>query len=159
LILNLLLNITDKLVKYKTPILFEKSTIFKKIDDIKSQLSSILSAFQVKYNKDLENVSDGDTIEKMVDLEEEDEQITKNKVYSNWTENDVENWMISKKINENIGNALKPCDGKLLYEFYLMKSKTPDYFNESILTGNTTFSLRDYAIFSKEINDLFSQNF
>ena len=116
----------------------------------------ILLAFNAKYQTDID-VSDGDQLIQNtgVNLMLNDESLIKNTVYSDWTERDVQNWFTNKKIHANIVDALQPCDGKLLYEFYLMKNRTPDFFNESILADKSSFSLRDYAIFSKEINSLF----
>ena len=80
-----------------------------------------------------------------------------NEIINNWTEEHVENWLNEKNISKKIGDLIRPCDGKLLYEFYLMKKETPDYFTQSLpfLDSDNEFSMRDYALFSKELNRLF----
>lgn len=135
-------------MKFKTSIFIGKSTFDKNFVELNNQLKSIKSIYdeRLKPNEyDLESEK----------IELECLKIHENEVYNNWTEIDVDNWILEKEIHPCIGDALRHSDGKMLYEFFQMKKDAPSFFHESFLTENSTFTLRDYAIFSREINALF----
>ena len=74
-----------------------------------------------------------------------------------WTEGDVEKWLADKKIHPNIELHLKPCDGHLLYEFYLIKKESPDFFCRSLAISKSHFKpvyIRDIAVFSLELKKI-----
>ncbi len=137
-------------MKFKTSIFIGKSTFDKNFVELNNQLKSIkiIHDERLKPNEyDLESDK----------IELECLKIHENEVFNNWTERDVDNWILEKEIHPSIGNALRPSDGKILYEFFLMKKDAPSFFHESFLAENSTFTLRDYAIFSREINALFKR--
>ena len=77
----------------------------------------------------------------------------------NWSESDVEKWFLEKKIHSNIELHCKPCNGQLLYEFYLIKVESPDFFYRSLAinkNNNKPVLIRDVAIFSLELKKIFS---
>ena len=76
-----------------------------------------------------------------------------------WSEVEVENWLNEKRIHPNIEHHLKPCDGSLLYEFYLIKKEAPDFFYRSLAINKNNFKpvlIRDVAVFSLELKKIFS---
>lgn len=78
----------------------------------------------------------------------------------NWSEQNVQNWFIEKGLtmHKSIVENFKKCDGKLLYEFYLIKKEAPIFFYEKMFsTCNEQFPLKDYTYFSKELKDLFEK--
>jgi hypothetical protein len=131
----------------------EKKSFATNFEELNRQLNSISIAFKEKFEK-FDNVLDQDFEE---DIHFEKINILDNEVYMRWTEKDVDNWILEKKINQCIADALRPSDGKLLYEIFLMKSRAPIFVHDSFLTQTSTFTLRDYAVFSKEINTLFKK--
>jgi hypothetical protein len=80
------------------------------------------------------------------------------KLAINWTELDVEKWIFEKNIQSSILNNIRPCDGKLLYELFSIKTQVPEYFKESLMANQNVadqFSLRDYVVFVNELKNLF----
>ena len=76
----------------------------------------------------------------------------------NWSEADVEKWCMEKKIHPNIELHLKPCNGQLLYEFFLIKIESPDFFYRSLAINKSNSKpvlIRDVAIFSLELKKIF----
>jgi hypothetical protein len=131
----------------------EKKSFATNFEELNKQLNSISIAFKEKF-ENFDDVLDQDLEE---DIDFENINILENEVYMRWTEKDVDSWILEKKINPCIADALRPSDGKMLYEIFLMKSRAPIFVHESFLTQTSTFTLRDYAIFSKEINTLFKK--
>ena len=76
-----------------------------------------------------------------------------------WTESEVEKWLLEKGIHPNIELHLKPCDGQLLYEFYLIKKESPDFFYRSLAINKSNCKpvmIRDVAVFSLELKKVVS---
>ncbi len=76
-----------------------------------------------------------------------------------WSEVEVEKWCKEKLIHPNIENHLKPCNGKLLYEFFLIKNESPDFFYRQIAINKSSTKpvlIRDIAIFTLELKKIFS---
>ena len=78
----------------------------------------------------------------------------------NWSEIEVENWCKEKSIHPNIENHLKPCNGKLLYEFFLIKNESPDFFYRQLaiskMSSTKPVMIRDLAIFTLELKKIFN---
>lgn len=76
----------------------------------------------------------------------------------NWTETQVQKWFIEKKIDQTIIKNISPCDGRVLYELFIIKNETPEFFYKSIGFANNSFkntNLRDIAHFSYELKKIF----
>lgn len=76
----------------------------------------------------------------------------------NWTETQVQKWFIEKKIDQSIIKNISPCDGRVLYELFMIKNETPEFFYKSIGYVNNSFknsNLRDIAHFSYELKKIF----
>ena len=89
---------------------------------------------------------------------EEVSKMTKN-LPLNWSEIDVEKWILEKNIQSSILNNIRPCNGKLLFELFSIKNQAPIFFKEILMANHDTadqFSLRDYAVFFNELKNLFS---
>jgi hypothetical protein len=69
----------------------------------------------------------------------------------------VKQWLEEKDIHTSIVNSILPCNGKLLYEIYMIKKEAPNYFYSSIIKEEEEEvpSFRDMAIFSHELRQLF----
>jgi len=77
----------------------------------------------------------------------------------NWNESDVVSWCKEKGIHPNIEHHISPCTGLLLYEFFLIKNESPDFFYRSLaINKNNTkpVMIRDLAIFSLELKKIFN---
>ncbi len=77
----------------------------------------------------------------------------------NWSEIDVEKWILEKNIQSSILNNIQPCNGKLLFELFSIKNQAPVFFKEFLMANHDIadqFSLRDYAVFFNELKNLFS---
>ena len=74
----------------------------------------------------------------------------------NWSESQVYQWFVDKNIESSIMKPLWPCDGQMLYEFYLIKNETPDFFYKSLSNWIWGPTLRDITHFSIELKRLFS---
>jgi len=140
-----------KLLKNKTTIFIGKKTFNTNFVELNNQLNSIENDYKEKF-KINDPVLES---KKQDDVELENFKIHENEVYTKWTEKDVDDWLLEKKIHPCILDALRPSNGKILYEIFLMKTKASSFFYESLLTKNPTLALRDYAVFSNEINTLF----
>ena len=74
-----------------------------------------------------------------------------------WNEAQVSTWLRKKQIHANIVRLIEPCDGQLLYELFVIKRESPDFFYKSLsLNINWPTVLRDLAIFSLDLKRLFS---
>ncbi len=73
-----------------------------------------------------------------------------------WTHDDVEKWFVEKNLNLAILNDLRPCDGNLLRQLFIMSITAPEFFYHSI-SSKKELSLRDAAMFSCELAFLFNQ--
>jgi hypothetical protein len=77
----------------------------------------------------------------------------------NWNESEVISWCKDKGIHPNIEHHISPCTGLLLYEFFLIKNESPDFFYRSLaINKNNTkpVMIRDLAIFSLELKKIFN---
>jgi len=133
--------------------------------DLKSKIVNIHEDYKKKFgivdkkdDKKKKKYTDLDKVEELMkqDLDKYN-NLSLNEIISSWTEDHVETWLNEKNISKSIGDLIRPCDGKLLYEFYLMKKETPEYFTQSLpfFDSDNDFSMRDFALFSKELNRLF----
>jgi hypothetical protein len=77
----------------------------------------------------------------------------------NWTESQVHKWFMEKRIEASIVKNISPCDGRVLYELFLIKHETPEFFYKSLGYVNNSFNkgptLRDIALFSYELKKIF----
>jgi hypothetical protein len=73
---------------------------------------------------------------------------------SSWNQEQVENWIREKTFSELIVKNVCPCDGSLLEQYYIMSQSTPEFFFKS-LNPNGQVSLRECALFAKELKILF----
>jgi hypothetical protein len=74
-----------------------------------------------------------------------------------WTEECVENWFNTQKLNIKILEELRPCDGKLLKQLFVMSKTAPEFFYHA-LCSKSALSLRDTAMFASELTALFDNN-
>lgn len=74
---------------------------------------------------------------------------------TDWTENDVDKWLMEKKFNSFIIESIRPSDGKLLYSMFKMFETAPESFYSS-LNRNGHITLRELVYFSTELKNLFS---
>jgi hypothetical protein len=81
-----------------------------------------------------------------------------NKTEYKWTEKDVEEWLKKIDVHPSIVANIKPCDGKILCELYLIKIESPEFFYRSLSANfvRKPVLLRDLAIFSNELRKIFS---
>lgn len=72
-----------------------------------------------------------------------------------WDEINVEKWL-----NENdlkvVYDALKPLNGKVLYQMYQLQTYTPEFFFKS-LTKTENVDIKSVAFFSSLLKDLFDE--
>jgi hypothetical protein len=81
-----------------------------------------------------------------------------NKTEYKWTEKEVEEWLKKIDLHPSIVANIKPCDGKILFELYLIKKESPEFFYRSLSANfvRKPVLLRDLAIFSNELRKIFS---
>lgn len=79
-----------------------------------------------------------------------------------WNGAQVKEWFNEKDIHSSIIDSIVPCNGKLLYEIYMIKKEAPEYFYSSFASSRSELgeeaSFRDMAIFSYELRNLFENN-
>jgi hypothetical protein len=76
-----------------------------------------------------------------------------------WNEADVEAWLSEKCIHPSLVKNLKPCNGKILYQMYLMLKQVPEFFYTSMRSdADNKISLRDLALFSYELSSIFKED-
>ena len=75
-----------------------------------------------------------------------------------WSESDAEKWLKQTDTHPNILANIRPCDGKILYELFLIKRDSPDFFYRSLSANflRRPVFLRDLAAFSNELRRLFT---
>ena len=105
-----------------------------------------------------ENIKFKTAVDKTLNTNQ-DTNISQNKTTKilKWTEADVEKWFTENNIHPNIEFHLKPCDGQLLYEYYLIQKETPDFFRRTLSTGMSNFKpvlIKDIAVFSLELKKI-----
>ena len=66
--------------------------------------------------------------------------------------NDVEEWFRNENLNMDIFNHLKPCDGEILKQYFLLKSNAPEYFYRTL---EKIVDLRSALLFSSKLSKLF----
>lgn len=64
-----------------------------------------------------------------------------------WSETEVEEWLAQKKINSEIVNNVKPCNGVILQQLHEMMNRAPEFFYSSITSGKA-LPTRDVAVFT-----------
>ena len=69
------------------------------------------------------------------------------------SEKDVEEWFRLENLSINIYNLLKPCNGEILKEYFLLKSNAPDYYYRTL---EKTSDLRSALLFSSKLNNIFA---
>jgi hypothetical protein len=69
---------------------------------------------------------------------------------SDWTETDVDNWFLEKKILYSIKQNISPCDGNVLGQLYKMSVDVPEFFY-SCLRNDTKANLKDLAFFANQL--------
>ena len=75
-----------------------------------------------------------------------------------WKEEDVDSWLTEKKFSRALIENIKPCNGKILYQLYLMCKTAPEFFYCTLRTdSNNKINLKDLAFFSYELNNLFNE--
>jgi hypothetical protein len=80
--------------------------------------------------------------------------VEKNNEVSGWSEVQVAQWFEEKGFNALMLASVMPCDGGLLEQYYLMSQSVPEFFFKS-LNPNGAVSLRECALFAKELRLLF----
>lgn len=116
------------------------------------ELSAIKPTKKIKKQKTKENTATHE--EKKDDKKGSSTTNTTEAKIINWEENVVEQWFKDKNINISIFNDLKPCNGKILNQLLKMMKTAPEFFY-CALTKNTQINLRDVAIFTYELEQLF----
>jgi hypothetical protein len=81
-----------------------------------------------------------------------------NEAIENWSESDVEKWLDEKKIHRVICENVKPSDGKILSQLYLMQNSAPEFFYSSISSNDKKLATREVALFAYELKKLFAKN-
>lgn len=71
----------------------------------------------------------------------------------NWNESEVQKWLMENEIGD-FYETLKPINGKVLYQLYLMQVHTPEFYFKS-LTKNDLVDIKSVASFSAKLKDLF----
>lgn len=71
-----------------------------------------------------------------------------------WSESQVDKWLNNKNFKTSIIQSIRPCNGKLLYQMYSMLQNAPEFFY-STLKSNGDLQLKDLALFSYELSNLF----
>lgn len=79
--------------------LFNKKYSFDSVEDTNALMSSVISSLTNQLNCE-----------------------------TDWSEQDVDNWLKEKNFNEFIVDSVRPSDGKLLYTMYKMLETAPDSF-------------------------------
>ena len=95
-----------------------------------------------------------------------------------WSEQDTSEWLIQSGIHASIKEMLRPCDGRLLFKYYLIKKQAPSFFfdvlqrnlkslNDSssssprlssvVMVDSQQPNLLDFTHFSKELRKLFDK--
>ena len=77
-----------------------------------------------------------------------------NRIIENWSEQEVENWLNEKKIHSVICENVKPSNGNILKQLYLMQQNAPEFFYSSI-SSNKQIATREVALFAYELKILF----
>lgn len=70
-----------------------------------------------------------------------------------WNESQVEKWLSEKGVSA-VYEILKPLDGKVLYQLYLVQMHTPEFFYKS-LTKNEIIDIKVIAYFTLALKELF----
>ncbi len=88
-------------------------------------------------------------------------KFTLNSAVLEWSEKEVEDWLIEKNVHPIIIENLNSFNGKVLSELFLMKDESPKFFYESIAVKDQATDdllLKDMALFSYELKKLFLIN-
>jgi hypothetical protein len=72
-----------------------------------------------------------------------------------WTEDDVNKWLISMKVDSMILQSIQPADGLLLHQYYEMQMACPEFFYSSLRT-NKQVEFRGVAFFGCQLKKLFT---
>jgi hypothetical protein len=71
-----------------------------------------------------------------------------------WSENEVNVWFNDKNVDPGIVNALKPCNGELLHQLFLLQQEAPEFFYQSV-SKNQQVGLRNVLLFACNLKKLF----
>ena len=78
---------------------------------------------------------------------------TKKDIIKNWTQKDVNKWIISNNFDKNIVKSIYPCNGEHLTQMYEMYIDIPEKFYNSL--NSKQLFLKDLVHFSNELKRLF----
>ena len=78
------------------------------------------------------------------------------KKISDWSELDVQNWLVTKKVATQIIEAITPCDGLLLVELFQILKTAPEFFYSNLRIESKA-SVKDLANFSSELRFIFNK--
>jgi hypothetical protein len=76
------------------------------------------------------------------------------KTAMDWSESEVSNWFKENNVDVSILNLLKPCNGEILHQLYLLQHDAPEFFYHSI-SNNQKIALRNILIFTCKLKKLF----
>ena len=78
-----------------------------------------------------------------------------------WNEIQVEKWLRKKRIDIQIQQNLKPCDGKVLFQMHSILSNAPEFFYMSMTrrasSSSPLMSSKEAAKFAYELLSLFKK--
>ena len=75
---------------------------------------------------------------------------------TNWTTSRVDEWSKTFELNESLKTVLFPCNGELLYQYYKIYRKTPEYFLKKLGSDSKCEpSLKDIANLLNQLEKLF----
>ena len=75
-----------------------------------------------------------------------------------WGEKEADEWLKVKRFHKHIAAKLKPCDGHVLYQLYLMLKSCPEFFYSTLRDSDTAIGIKDIASFSYELTLLFKDD-
>lgn len=87
----------------------------------------------------------------------------------NWNEKQVDQWLKSKNLNNVIIDHIRPCNGSILFELYLLSIDAPNYLyqhiskfnddedviNDNELNDKILITIGDFTLFKKYLKELF----
>ena len=117
--------------------------------------SAQVKATQINENKHVKQIFDHVS---KINKEFTISQNIENKAEYKWTEKEVEEGLKKIDVHPSIMANVKPCDGKILFELFLIKRESPEFFYRSLSANfvRKPVLLRDLAIFSNELRKIFT---
>ena len=74
----------------------------------------------------------------------------------NWSAERVEEWSRTLELSESVKQALFPCSGEILHQYYKIYKKTPDFFLRKLAQDSKCeLSLKELATFLSQLEKLF----